>query len=58
MKVLRQGPERLTLAEARERVNGLQSGKLRGTKVEMELLADSLRNAGVEVNVESTDKEH
>ena len=52
MKVLREaGSGPITLADARERAAQLLTGGHRGTRVELELLAQRLRDAGVAVEV-------
>jgi hypothetical protein len=53
MRVLRQGElGQMTLAEAKERAGRLLAGEQRGTRVELELLAERLRAAGVAAEVE------
>ena len=53
MKVLRDGGlGQMTLADAKERAGPLLAGEQRGTRVELELLAERLRAAGVAAEVE------
>ncbi|WP_446212929.1 hypothetical protein [Micromonospora sp. IBSANI012] len=51
MKAIRQGQQQVTLADARECARKLLAGEFCGTRGEMELLAERLRDMGVAADV-------